>query len=230
MDSLLFEAPSGMPLTFDPQRIHWQTPVDEKEMVPTDKMGLIIWISSTYTRDIEVCCVINSTARDTWIELPGVQFPLGGTDNHQLLSRRDQDVASEDPVKADPCHPWSALGPAGRLYRTLGTATLAGEGTTRILVMPDDSSVAKLVPETSEVIYGIDRTGFEVDDTSNEIRVHVFATVSHHVTFVHNAAATAGADAVYLRDVAKNIELTTTTILRFVRDPDTGSGIWRLLT
>lgn len=230
-DVLLFEATSETPLTANPQTIQWRKTITEQVIAPTDLMDLGIRIESTYDRSIEVGFVINSVERNTWIQLSGVTFPIGGTDDHQALRRRDQDVADADPEKADPCHPWSALGPSGRKHTKLGDATLTGSGTVRRLVMPADCSVARLVPTTSEVIYGIDRTGFAVADpevdTSDEIRIHVRATESYTVTFVHGAISTVGADAMLIDDTGKNMECSSVAVLRFVRDPD--SAIWRLL-
>jgi len=57
----------------------------------------------------------------TKITMPFAMSIAGASDgDHQHLIRRDQDVASADPVKADPCHPYNALGPAGRHFHRVG--------------------------------------------------------------------------------------------------------------
>jgi hypothetical protein len=117
------------------------------------------------------------------------------------------------------------------MHTKLGVATLTGSGTTRKLVMPADCSVAKLVPTTSDVIYGIDRTGFSVVgmDTSDEIRILVMATPTFSVTFAHEIGAMGG-DAMHVSDDGENVGLDATTMIRFARDPTTGTdGIWRRL-
>ena len=97
--------------------------------------------------------------------------------------------------------------------------------------MPADCSVAKLILSTSEVIYGIDRTGFSVVsmETSDEIRIIVAATPTFNVTFAHEVGAMGG-DAMHVSDVGKNVTMNVTTMMRFARDPTTGTdGIWRRL-
>ena len=197
---------------------------------PTDELAWGLVAATTSATPVNVTVTWEDAARSTRLLVPFALPVVGASDgSHNHLSGRAKDVASTDPTDADACHPWSALGPDGRAHRKLGVATLTGSGTTRKLVMPADSSVAKLVPTTSEVIYGIDRTGFSVVgvDTSDEVRILVAATGSFHVTFVHNGGD-AGADGMLLAHSGKNVELAENTFMRFARDPLTGTdGIWR---
>lgn len=204
----------------------WQYQMAAQDILPTDTLRIIPRFRNTSsTATVTIRLVWHRVSDPPWWSTT-MTFPAtGGTNDHLQLLNTEQDVGAGD----KPDHPWSALGPDGRVHVKLGVATLTGSGTTRKLVIPSDCSVAKLVPTTSEVIYGIERTGFSVADvdTSDEIRVLVLATSSFNVTFVHNVSAMGG-DAVYLGDINMNVSMKSTTFLRFARDPTTGSaGIWR---
>jgi hypothetical protein len=154
----------------------------------------------------------------TWIEVPFTMAVAGSADgDHQHQSRRDQDVASTDPVKADPCHPWNSLGPLGRVHMGIPAAALTGTGTTRRIAMPANASQAKVTPTTSEVVYGIDPTGFLEGDP---VKVAIYATPTNTVTLVHLDTTSSQ---MFLDGVTKNITCSKTTILKFMRLDD----LWR---
>lgn len=217
----IFAATCPIALTNDWQMMDWYYDLAS----PVSMAGLMFAFHPDIVSDCADAVTVefeyNSSARRTWIQLAGLAFPVAGTDRHDLLTWESRELPHQ--------HPWSAIGPEGRSHVKLGTATLTGSGTTRMLVMPSDCSVAKLVPTTSEVVYGIDRTGFSVAgvDTSDEIRLLVQATGSYNVTFVHSASGMGG-DAMFLGDSGTNVACKATTMLVFYRDPTTGSnGIWR---
>jgi hypothetical protein len=217
--------------------ITWQGLHDvDVACVPTDELAWQLKTDTNSTTPVTIVLTWQDPGRTTRLTVPFELTISGASDgehNHQHGRGigGDKDVASTDPTKSDTCHPWSALGPAGRMHTKLGVATLTGSGTTRKLVMPADCSVVKLVPATSEVVYGIDRTGFSVVgmDTSDEIRILVLATPTFNVTFAHEVGAMGG-DAMHVSDVGKNVTMNATIMMRFARDPTTGTdGIWRRL-
>jgi hypothetical protein len=154
----------------------------------------------------------------TWVEVPFAMAVDGMNDgDHQHLTRRYQDVASTDPGLADPCHPWDALGPLGRVHMGIPDATLTGTGTTRRIAMPANASQAKVTPTTSEAVYGIDPTGFLEGDP---VKVVIYATPTNTVTLVHLDTTSSQ---MFLDGVTKNITCSKTTILKFMRLDD----LWR---
>jgi hypothetical protein len=124
----------------------------------------------------------NSSARGTKLTVPFIIPVSGASDGvHNHLSGRDKDVASTDTTINDPCHPWSALGPKGRIHTKIGT----GDGTAGLLVMPADASECTLSLPTTQLL-GIGKTGFLEGD---RIIVHLTnPTVSSSKELIHNSS------------------------------------------
>jgi hypothetical protein len=232
----LFVMESSPISTIVPAALSFQYLDSGHSFSPTDYLEATPWLHTTSTTPVTLHLRYSSPGHGTRFTVPFALAITGAaTGRHNDLSGRgiggDKDVASTDSTKDDTCHPWSALGPAGRMHMKMGVATLTGSGTTRKLVMPADCSVAKLVPTTNEVIYGIDRSGFSAGgmDTSDEIRILVAATPTFTACFVHENSGMGG-DAMHVSDDGENVEFDATGFVRFARDPTTGTdGIWRRL-
>jgi hypothetical protein len=146
---------------------------------PTDRL---VAIPSLHTNSTTPVVLYLSYGGATWATRITVPFALpiaGASDGtHQHLAQRDQDVASTDPEKADPCHPADAVG-AGRLHRNIGTGVVSSVG---ILTLPDDASQCRVLLSTDITqIRGIVTTRFldgdpimvDFPDASTSVKAHL---------------------------------------------------------
>lgn len=204
---LLFNAQSGIPLTVNPQTVKWEKTITEQTIAPTDLVDLVIWIQSTYDREIEVCFVINSVKRDTWVQLADVTFPIGGTDDHQALRRRDQDVASSTPSVADPCHPACAIG-AGRLHTPWPSTAATYDVSTGYITAPADTATARganlAVVTLAGTVTGIESAGWLPGDELELLILGCTKANRHNIVNNASVTGTVRAIAICQRDLASD--------------------------
>jgi hypothetical protein len=176
---IIIDSTCGIPLTNEWQSVAWEVDTSLID-ISGCRLELLPLLVSDCGSGVTVEFEYNSTFRRTWWQIPGVSFPLGGTDDHQALRRRDQDVASADPVKADPCHPWSAVSD------DYGTGT----GTDGLLLLPgltkwpDHKARRCRCALAGTQLVGIDATGLRDGDP-----VEVFVTGGTRAapkTILHN--------------------------------------------
>jgi hypothetical protein len=145
-------------------------------------------IRTNSTTPITLTMCYNSAVRGTKVTLPFQMAVTGAADgDHQHLTRRDQDVASSDSTKADPCHPWDALGPAGRVHTTYGVATY----TNLVATMPANSSRARLAltDDLGCIVYTgfLDGDDIDLRISANSVDRSIHNDVINHTT--HPTAA-----------------------------------------
>ena len=98
-----------------------------------------------------------NAGRPTFLTVPFEMTITGAsTGRHNDMSGRDKYVASPDPSNADPCHPYSALGPIGRQHLSFPTADVAGS----ILTMPAGSNMCYVSFPVGSYLSGIDTAGW----------------------------------------------------------------------
>jgi hypothetical protein len=120
----------------------WQEMHDvDVTCAPTDELAWQLKVDTNSTTPVTVVLTWQDPGRTTRLTVP-FELPITGaaTGRHNDLSGRgiggDKDVASTDPTKSDTCHPWSALGPAGRMHTKYGgEVSPDGNG---CLTMPSD--------------------------------------------------------------------------------------------
>jgi hypothetical protein len=174
------------------------TPSAVRSVSPTDKL-MMMWTLHLNTTSTQATITVRISYGAPWgtkITVPWQMSVTGlATGNHQQLSARDQDVASADPVKADPCHPYNALGPAGRVFHKVDAGTMASN----ILTFPADASTCVVTLTADLTLDGIDATGFLPADTSVECPVSiVFVTGGHTLTVRSGQSVTSPAESIQL--------------------------------
>jgi hypothetical protein len=171
--------------------------VADVTIAETDELQLEFFGHTDSSVDpIFITLTLQAPNRPTFLEVPFQMSVTGvATGNHQQLSARDQDVASADPVKADPCHPYNALGPAGRHFHRVAAGAVASN----ILTFPADASTCVVTLTADLTLDGIDATGFLPADTSVECPVSiVFVTGGHTLTVRSGQGVTSPAESIQL--------------------------------
>lgn len=174
------------------------TPSAVRSVSPTDKL-MLLWtlhLKATSTQATITVRISYGAPWGTKITVPWQMSVTGvASGDHQQLSRRDQDVASADAVKADPCHPYEALGPAGRHFHRVAAGTMVGT----ILTFPDDASSCAVTLAANLTLDGIDATGFLPTDTSVECPVSIiFVTNGHTLTVRSGQSVSSPAEPIQL--------------------------------
>jgi hypothetical protein len=169
---------------------------------PTDRW---VAIPSMHTDSTTPVVLYLSYGGPTWATRITVPFALttsGAADgDHQHLARRDQDVASTEVTKADPCHPADAVG-AGRLHRNIDTGVI----TAGILTLPDNASQCRVsLSSGTAQLLGITTTRFLDGDpimidfpnasVSNKVHLADRGDVSSYPSAAFLALQTAGGSA-----------------------------------
>jgi hypothetical protein len=143
-------------------------------LTSAQRLLLMPILSTDITQLVTLTIRYNSASRGTWWKTT-MNFASFGTTNHLLLENTAQDVGAGQ--QAD--HPWSAIGPSGRIHTKIGVGTESGG----LITLPTDCNSCEVSIAGSTVL-GINAEGFLPGDV---VRITITnASAGTTKTLMHN--------------------------------------------